>query len=158
MIDGYGIELLYICCGLGNRIAMLLLGSHQFFNSPSPFSGSRLLIEAARTLISQALYTFAISQIFLSQLNGNSHFLYPFRSTGTEKGYHSQMQSSFPLNGHQPWLWNHSFECLLPYKTPSHYNTLYSTVEGDNEHNITCLKCSIDVEIYKFVTELRQFL
>lgn len=69
-IYSFGIELLYLLDGEGNKVVMFLIGMHRFFSSPSPFTGSGILMQASNSLISQAAYNFTISRVCLHKMLG----------------------------------------------------------------------------------------
>lgn len=52
----------------GEQNGSLLLGTHQFFNSSSPFTGSGLLMQASDRFPAQGVYNFAISLVCLRKI------------------------------------------------------------------------------------------
>lgn len=43
-----------------------------------------------------------------------------------------------------------SLRICSPYS--SYQNSLYDNIKGDKHHQVTCIKCSIDIKIYKLMT------
>lgn len=62
------IKLLHRCCSQGHKTTMLLMGTHQFFNSPSPVPRFGLLMQASDGVTTQVLYNFVIFQVCLQNM------------------------------------------------------------------------------------------
>lgn len=154
-IDIYGIEFLRRCCNEGNKSAMLLLGSHQFFNSPSPFTASGFLTKVSNGFMAQGVYNFAISQVCLRYMVGSETLFTMFDRHEPKKEIIIRCREAFrrlvlvrgrlmiPMGVH------------CDEEVTSRWDTAYSTVEGDKEHEVSCTRCSIDVDFYKLATGAR---
>lgn len=127
---------------------MLLLGIHQFFNSLFPLTTTRSLVEEAKNFISQGIYNLTILQVCLCNVVGITTFSILFDQQKLRKETILEYKATFRQ---MVSTWDSGMILL-----GIHRNMLYHVIEGDKEHEVTCPKCCVNIEIYKLIIGLRQ--